>query len=143
MAGHRRKLDSEEWAILTVLSQNEDRPEERTAPRIATMLRCNPDDVADALAKLEREGLVLSVDDPASELVWLSTSPDAWRTLLCRRSIGALMGSAFLFRIALRGVVEPVAASSDGVWISVGREFGWDAKCQDRSSRTGDRRRLP
>jgi hypothetical protein len=41
------------------------------------MLRCDPDDVANALAKLERDGLALSVDNPTGELVCMSTSPDA------------------------------------------------------------------
>ena len=75
--GVRRELDAEEWAILAVLAQSEDRPRGRTALNIAATLQSDPNQVMGALAKLEREGLALSICGPSGEVTWMSTSPDA------------------------------------------------------------------
>jgi hypothetical protein len=74
VAGARRELDAEEWAILTVLSQGGGGPRQKTAPEIAAIIQCDPAAVNLSLIKLEREGLALSISGPDGDALWMSTT---------------------------------------------------------------------
>jgi hypothetical protein len=70
VAERRREFAAECWAILAVLSQREDRPEDRTSSGIARILEGEARGMEAALAVPEREGLALSIADSSGQVVW-------------------------------------------------------------------------
>ena len=70
-----RNLNSEERAILTVLMQEGRGAGDCTAPGVAMSLERDPVDVAGAISRLERDGLVTNESiDESGEPCWRATS---------------------------------------------------------------------
>ena len=72
-----RELNSEERAVLIVLTQDGRASQDRTPAGVAVALERDPVDVAGVFSRLERDGLTASVVGAQGQETWLATAAAA------------------------------------------------------------------